>query len=107
MKKMKEYVICSAIYYSDGKKYEHQPLNIETGFVVLGLRHCNCYVLLSILLGKLYNKTYVGRDGQGFLTNTNRFVDRKEAYLIAKEANQLLHNLHDESNLILCSEDLY
>lgn len=40
---------------------------------------------------------------QGFLTNTNRFVDRLEALEIARNANQLIH----EPRSVLTSEDLW
>ncbi len=39
---MKEYILSAANYYNDGKKHEHQPNNIEIGFVVCGRRHHNC-----------------------------------------------------------------
>ena len=111
---MKEYIICASIHFNDGKKHENQPVNIDTGFVVSGRRHHNCYSTLAAIaksigleerIKVLMNKTE--RDGQGFITNTNRHVDRKEGYLIAKSAGQLLHNIHDASNPILISEDLY
>lgn len=110
----KEYILCASIHFNDGKKHEHQPVNIETGFVVYGRRHHNCYstlhsIAVTIGLGNtiksMMEKT--DRDGQGFITNLNRHVDRSEGYRIAKEAGQLLHNLHDKSNPILISEDLY
>jgi len=51
----------------------------------------------------------IDRDRQGFLTNLDRFVDRKEAMKIAKSANQLLRPEFHEDNddAILTSEDLY
>jgi hypothetical protein len=99
-------ILCSAIHVKDGKKYEHQPKNIDLGFVVCGRRHHNCSYTIS-LMGNPEYKNMAGRDGQGFLTTDDRFVSRKEAYLIAKEAGQLLHNLHDISNPILISEDVW
>lgn len=104
---MKEYIICSAIHYDDGNKYEHQPKGMESGFVVCGRRHHNCIATLSITMADKYDKVMAMRDAQGFMTNTDRFVDRREGYFIAKDAGQLLHNMHDESNLQLVSEDLY
>lgn len=101
-----ERILCSAIHVKDGKKHEHQPKNIDSGFVVCGRRHHNCFYTIS-LMGNPEYKNMAGRDGQGFLTNTDKFVSRKEAYLIAKEAGQLLHNLHDISNPILISEDVW
>lgn len=43
---------------------------------------------------------------QGFITNTDRWVDRLEALKIAKEANQLITGEGNEK-LGLFSEDLY
>lgn len=51
-----------------------------------------------------YNRV-PGNFVQGFITNTNRFVDRKEALVIAKEANQLIRKTPPED--ILFSEDLW
>ncbi|WP_428663467.1 hypothetical protein [Runella sp.] len=102
-----EYILCAAIHYEDGKQYPHQPENISSGLIICGRRHDNCYMTLSALLGNNDGKLNVGRDKQGFITNLNRYVDRKEGYQIAKKAGQLLHNLHDQSNPILISEDLY
>jgi hypothetical protein len=101
--KIKEYILCAAIHVKDGIKHEHQPKNIETGFVVCGRRHHNCYATLSIMGDEKYSKLMVGREGQGFITNTDRYVDRKEGYYIAYAANQILLNYHED----LYSEDLY
>lgn len=114
---MKEVIICSAIHFNDGKKHEHQPKNIEEGFVICGRRHHNCYAILSAIANSigledkirtLIDKT--DRDKQGFLTNSDRFVNRKEGLIIAKKANQLLvPSLHDtdDPDGILTSEDLF
>jgi len=113
---LNEYIICSAILINDGIKHEHQPKNIESGFVVSGRRHHNCYSTLAAIaesagldtqIKNLIEKT--GRDEQGFITNTHRFVDRKEGYLIAQKANQIVFGagLTDKENQILISENLY
>lgn len=104
---MKEFIICSAIHYDDGVKHDHQPKNITSGFVVCGRRHHNCITTLSITMADKYDKVMAMRDAQGFMTNTDRFVDRKEGYFIAKDAGQLLHDMHDMSNPQLTSECLY
>jgi hypothetical protein len=112
----KEYILCASIHFDDGKEHAHQPKNIKTGFVVCGRRHHNCYTSLQSIGKSLgYDDTLIvkkglvleSREGQGFITNLDRHVDRKEAYFIAKEAGQLLHNMHDQSNPSLISEDLY
>ena len=114
---MKEYILCASIHFDDGKEHSHQPKNIETGFVVCGRRHHNCYTSLQAIaetLGIADEKALklierAGRDVQGFITNHDRHVDRKEAYLIAKEANQILYGagMTDKENQILISENLY
>lgn len=92
---------CSAIWYHDGKEHPHQPPNVETGFVLCGLRHSNCIANLTVF-GKR-NSSYE-KHIQGFITNTGHFVDRKQAMIIAKAANQLIFNHSGDS---LFSEDLY
>jgi len=105
-----EFIVCSAIHFDDKQKHVHQPFNIETGFIICGLRHHNCYATLSIFdtEKEIYLNVDSGRKGQGFLTSKNRFVGRKEAFQIAKRQNQIYHHLHDETNENeLVSEDLY
>ena len=114
---MKETIICAAIYFDDGKKWQHQPTNIENGFVVCGRRHHNCYMTLSITNKQDEERWWVKLfEIQGFVTNTNRFVDRKEGYKIAFESGQLQERidicfkgtqLEGVDEHILTSEDLY
>jgi len=119
----KETVICSAIWFNDGREHPHQPKNITSGFVVCGRRHHNCYSTLHSVLSfikfghfgendpdkkeilKWFNYLEE-RDVQGFLTSQNRFLNRKEAYDLVVETGQC------EKEKIICknkltSEDLY
>ena len=106
-----EFISCAAIWFNDGKKYNHQPKNINSGFVVLGRRHHNCFSSIQSI-GKAigYDKTIIVKKGiiveeretQGFLTSTDRFVDRIEAAQIAYVAKQIDKPLNK-----LFSEDLY
>lgn len=82
---MKEYILCAAIHYIDDNKYDAQPFNIEKGFVLTGWRHFNILPIAT----RLGRKTIGPDHKQGFLTNTNRFVDRKEGRRIALEAGQI------------------
>ena len=100
MKNKVTYIICSAILFKDGKQHVHQPFNIESGFVICGHRHHNCFMTASILNEDKKIQGY--EDIQGFLTNENIFVDRKEAGRIAFEAGQT-----DVLISELYSEDLY
>ena len=96
---MNETILCAAIWFEDGERNHHQPKNITTGFVVCGRRHHNCIITLDVLGGEL--KEYIEHI-QGFITNTDRFVDRKEAGYIAFNAGQI-----KKPNDYLFSEDLY
>lgn len=95
-----EYIICAAVWFMDGNKHVHQPNNIESGFVICGRRHHNCFYIASKLIEGYseVKKTLV----QGFLTSKDRFVDRKEAGKIAFDSKQL-----SELTNCLFSEDLY
>lgn len=116
MSKMeKEYIICSAVHFKLEDIFEHQPKNIASGFVVCGRRHHNCYNVLANIGKALELEERVRiiiskgeiRECQGFLTNTDRFVDRKEGAVIAHNANQLLRPDFYEEGYVLTSEDLY
>ena len=102
---MQEQIICSAIWYDDTEKYAHQPSNITSGFIVAGMRHHNCYMTIYCLRG--IDKSFQSLEKeQGFLTNLNRFVDRKEGLLIARSANQLLDSEPIRGDELF-SENLY
>ena len=104
-----EYILCAANWYNDGKEHVHQPVNIPNGFVICGHRHGNCISIFALMVGFPYDENGLilrRTEEQGFLTNKNRFVTRKEALEIARIANQIL----DESEVRsvgLHSEDLY
>ncbi len=97
---MNEYILCSAIHVQNNLEYAHQPTNIEKGLVITGYRHCNCFVVLKACALES-DHDHVE---QGFLTNTNKFVDRRIAYEIAKNANQIIN---PQKGNILYSENLY
>ncbi len=107
-----EHIICSAIWFKTGVAYLHQPANIPTGYVICGRRHHNCFAVKMAVMDETNTFGLVERVDlackpemvQGFLTNTDRFVDRKEAFLIAKSAGQLLR---EKKNVTLFSEDIY
>src|SRR6478735_5768362 len=108
----KEYIICSANYYNDNKVHVHNPVNIEIGFVVCGRRHHNCINIFSMIVGFPYSEEahkIKNTEIEGFLTNTNRFVDRIEAYDIAFKADQIIipNKGYSENNIRLYSEDIY
>lgn len=105
----KEYILCAAIWYKEIplKKVIPSvlPKNCDRGLVVTGHRHGQCMWTMGCLTG-LRSVTFaedgVGEHEQGFLTNTNRFVNRQEAAEIAFEAKQT-----ENKKETLYSEDLY
>lgn len=104
-----EKIVCSAVYVDDGIEHKGQPLNVERGFVVCGRRHSDCYSTLRAL-GVLeryctYDSDTSHRRNQCFVTSRNRMVGRKEAFILAKEAGQLIHSIDHEGDLI--SEELW
>ena len=82
-----EKVLCSAIWYKDLPTPVYKPINIDRGIVFCGLRHAHCLYQMVAMTGK--RQCEVGEEVQGFLTDKNRFVDRKEAAKIALEAKQV------------------
>jgi hypothetical protein len=117
---MKEFILCAAIWINDGEKHEQQPENIETGFVICGRRHNNCYQTIKSLTNQTPNER-IGdlikslsaeelRKHQGFITSLDRYVDRKEGWKIAVANNQVQFGLDATDNgdeSILISENLY
>ena len=106
-----EKILCAAIWYKDLPREidarGFQPVNTDIGIVVTGYRHGNCIATVKELSGLRSVKLAtdgVGELIQGFLTNKNRFVDRQEAMIIARKANQLINEDHTDT---LFSEDLY
>ena len=98
---VKERILCAAIWYKDGNKHLHQPKNIEEGYVMCGRRHNNIITLYYDLTGKMTRRE---TSIQGFITSSDRFVDRLEGNSIAIAAGQTKYNKEGEE---LISEDLY
>jgi hypothetical protein len=96
------YILCAAVHFKDGGKYNNQPININTGFVVVGRRHSDCFNTLSILTGENIHTSNYGKPMAGFITSDNRFVGRSIAAKIAAKAGQI-----NKSVSLLISEDLY
>ena len=126
-----EYILCAAVHYDNGLKYKsHDKFGIETGFVIAGWRHP--YVASVLPTNPYYIKNLFDKEDkeriqkyeelnvkygwqeesltrcdtvQGFLTNTGRFVNRKEAFEIALNAGQITEDCGYCGELF--SEDLY
>ena len=112
---MKEFILCAAIWINDKQKHEEQPKGILEGFVICGRRHSNCYQTITDLMGNhndYFKKLNIEhwRDHQGFITSSDRYVGRKEAWEIARRNNQIIFggeasDMGEDS--ILISENLY
>lgn len=104
-----EKIVCAAIWYKDLPKQEHHSCtNVDQGVVVCGWRHGNIIATVKTLTGKrtvTFAEDGVGDFEQGFLTSHNRFVDRKEAWVIAKKQGQIFQVTGGEGTLY--SEDIY
>lgn len=86
-----EKVICAAVRIGRGNS---EPI------IIGGLRHGDCIkTAINTNSCKL-----VRMNMMGFITSKNRFVDRREAYLIAVNAGQVKAKAGKDS---LYSEDLY
>lgn len=99
----KKLIICAALKIN---KEDEEPI------IVAGLRHGDCYETLYKLNKEL--SSYARRKDliiDGFLTSVNTFVDRREAYFIAKQCGQISSQAqHDKTmrkEFELYSEDLY
>lgn len=104
-----EKIICSAIWYKELPTQNHLPFNIDFGTVVCGKGHAHCIQVVKALTGLrtvLSGENSVGDYIQGFLTTSNRFVERHEAFDIAEAAGQLNDRVRGESRY-LYSEDIY
>jgi hypothetical protein len=99
-------ILCAAVHFLDlPPSTISKSINIDRGLVITGRRHCDCYATLFALTSQETIDS-AGDDVQGFLTASNRFVDRFEAFEIAKNAEQLLPQV-DRSGNLLISEMLY
>jgi hypothetical protein len=93
---MKEFIICSAIRID------------STGKIYYGHRHNHCRDAASDELSWNMSRKEISKveKTEGFITNQNRFVDRKEGLIIALDNNQVLDKNEIRGNG-LHSEDLY
>jgi len=104
----REYIICSAIWYSELPMVkpeilnDFRPKNIDKGIVFSGFRHVHCLYQMVAVSG--LRQCEAGDEVQGFLTSKNRFVDRTEGAAIALKSGQITALKYGN---LLYSEDLY
>jgi hypothetical protein len=106
---IQEYILCAATWYKEQSTAELLPKNIKTGVVLCGYRHGDIVYQFLALTGKRSVLPECGEYEQGFITNKNRFVGRKEAFDIARIADQIKgpNKGQSENSIGLTSEDLY
>lgn len=75
--------------------------------IYYGHRHCHCTQAINEELSYNLNRKEIASFSkiQGFMTTNNRFVNRKKAMIIVKEAEQISDLTLHEFNLF--TEDLY
>ena len=109
---MEERILCAAIWYKELPLIKPEmleprgfrPYNVDKGIVFCGWRHPSCLYAKCAITG--LRNAESGELIEGFLTSKNRFVDRKDALVIALEQNQIINIANIRGN-ILHSEDLY
>lgn len=101
-----EYILCAAIWFDDNKKYNLQPLNVDSGLVLCGWRHGCIFPQIGGLVRERQELGIFEKE-QGFLTNKNRFVGRLEAAEIAINSGQVQRENLINPMIGLFSEDLY
>jgi hypothetical protein len=98
LKEVPDRILCAAIHYQCDKKGRSLPVNIDSGIVILGRGHLECDLFANDFCTDKCNEDVEEMDG--FLTVSNRFVNRTEAFQIAKSAGQLLSFVgHDKKYL--------
>lgn len=83
----REYIYCAATWFKEQPTAHFLPDNIDKWVVIGGINHTQILHTANALLGNVQFQQ--GKQEYGFLTSTNRFVDRIEACIIAKSQNQL------------------
>lgn len=94
----KEIVVCAAIWVQDHKNKPHGPVNIPSGTVFCGLRHCSIISQFAA-----YGIAHKKRSVQGFLTSKNRFLTREEASELVRNNNQAKQDIQTAASYIFRS----
>jgi|AntRauMFilla1563_2_1112583.scaffolds.fasta_scaffold182457_2 hypothetical protein len=98
--KKKEHILCAANYYLEENKYVNQPFNIDSGFVIAGMRRINCVTSFKMINPSVNDKKIDVIEG--FITSKNNFVTRERAAEIAFDGGQIKTLV-----IALYSQDLY
>ena len=99
MKAPEERISCAAIKYNSLTSFDG-----KSPLILKGHRHNDIIETLMLTKGIRTVESQCGEYEKGFVTNKGRFVNRKEAKIIAILANQIISSSTSDS---LYSEDLY
>jgi hypothetical protein len=111
---MKETILCAACFFPNFPQdrysktlYISLPKNISSGLVIQGRRHSDCLAMYINFCSAHADPIDAMNNVDGFITSSNKFLTREQAWVVAKEAGQLFDWALglDEGSLI--SEHLY
>lgn len=92
----KEYILCAAIEMEEPTdNISYHPGSNDIHKIQIGFRHHDIF-------NRFYGKVKFKVVGQGFYTSKGRFVNRKEAAVLAFECGQI-----QSKKIRLFSEDIY
>jgi len=100
-----EKVLCAATHYLDFPKPAQGCSNIEKGIVLCGKSHSDIIQQHVVLCNKTQHE--MGLFEQGFVTTENRFIGRKEAFIMAAFNSQITEEGLRRGGDNLYSEFLY
>ena len=90
------------------KTIKAAAIKLEDGEVVSLSRPARHSDIISFCRDREYNRISVSGAVQGFITEEDVFVNRNEAYIIAKENNQILESeMYSSRPVLLYTEDLW
>lgn len=99
-------IICAAIKLIQEELFG-EKLSIPKELVICGHRHGDCLKIINELSPRWCHTKQI----QGFIDHNGKFLDRKEAFIHAKECGQLSKSTRwykfDNDQRELYSEDLY
>lgn len=82
---------------------KHAACKTTSGMILLGKCHADCFYQARNIGLQIQKKS----SAQGFFTNKGRYVDRKQAAIIAKKAKQLDPKDKKRKVSALLSEDIW
>lgn len=101
---MKQRIVCSAILFEFVFQYD-EP-NTET-LIVTGVRHYDQLMQDQIAAIDEFMWSKKTSEIQGFVDNKGKFLNREQAFIVAREAYQIIRSCGNTDGKELFSENLY